>query len=253
MKIYTFVKMVPDLVEELEIAEDNKSLDMTWLRMTINEFDHHAVEQSILLKEATGADVTVIAPDSDDVDDVLYTAAALGADHLIKLTGLEEHPLNQTLAQACMTFLADHQPDLILTGVQAHDDLDGQFGALLAGNLDIPYIGYVSKVRIENHKAVLNKEYPGGLIARMETELPAVLGIQAAEQPPRYVAFSRIRQAQNTSTIDEVEVSIEEQKSPDILSMYLPESADRAEMIDGDLPEQASRMLKLLREINVIQ
>jgi len=74
-------------------------------------------------------------------------------------------------------------PDLILTGVQAHDDLDGQVGPLLAELLSMPYVGYVSGAKIENKMATVIKEYPGGLLGEFLIELPAVLGIQASDEP----------------------------------------------------------------------
>ena len=63
--IVVTAKMVPDLVEELEIDENGAALDMTWLRLIINEFDDHAIEQAIILKEKLGGTVTVIAPDME--------------------------------------------------------------------------------------------------------------------------------------------------------------------------------------------
>ena len=67
----------------------------------------------------------------------------------------------------------------------------------------MPYVGYVARVVIDGTQVVVRKEYPGGLVAEMEVTLPAVLGIQAADQPPRYVAFGKIRQAMKTSTIED--------------------------------------------------
>ncbi|NIS82789.1 MAG: electron transfer flavoprotein subunit beta, partial [Anaerolineales bacterium] len=61
--------------------------------------------------------------------------------------------------------------------------------------LGMPFVGYVSGVSTTDGKLTVRKEYPGGLIAEMEVTTPAVLGIQAAEQPPRYVAISKVRQA----------------------------------------------------------
>ena len=51
MNIVVLIKMVPDLVEELTIDESGTSLERDWLRLIINEFDDHALEQAILLKE----------------------------------------------------------------------------------------------------------------------------------------------------------------------------------------------------------
>ena len=81
--ILVTAKLVPDLVEELEIADSGTALDMTWLRLIINEFDDHAIEQAILLKEKNGGEVTVVVPDMEGMDDVLFTAAAKGADRLV--------------------------------------------------------------------------------------------------------------------------------------------------------------------------
>ena len=47
---------------------------------------------------------------------------------------------------------------------------------------------------------MVKKEYPGGLTGEMETTLPAVLGVQASDEPPRYVAVSKVRQAMKTAS-----------------------------------------------------
>ncbi len=132
MKIVVLAKLVPDLVEELEIDDSGTALDMTWLRLIINELDDHAIEQSILLKEVTGAHVTVVAPDFEDIDDILFTASAKGADRLIKVLGDYESGVNNhAIARAFAPIISELAPDLILSGVQAHDDLDGSLDRCL--------------------------------------------------------------------------------------------------------------------------
>lgn len=254
MDIVVVVKLVPDLVEEIEIAEDGKSLDMEWLRLIINEFDDHALEQAILIKEQTGANITVISPELEGVDDILYTAAAKGADRLIKMVGeFEEDSNNHAFSRALSGVIKDIEPDLVLIGVQANNDLDGAAGPMLAELLGFPYVGYISGLSIDNGKAISMKEYPGGLGAEMEVNLPAVIGIQAAEEPPRYVAISKVRQAMKTSTIEEIEVvDLDNIGGADITSMYLPESGDRAIMIEGDEEEVAGKLVQLFKELGVM-
>ena len=87
MKIVVPINLVPDLVEELTIDNSGTALDMTWLRLIINEFDDHAIEQAILLKERSEGQITVLAPDVEGVDDMLFTATAKGADQVIKIVG----------------------------------------------------------------------------------------------------------------------------------------------------------------------
>jgi len=48
------LKMVPDVVEELDIAPDGKALDTEVLRMILSESSDHALEQALLLKEKHG-------------------------------------------------------------------------------------------------------------------------------------------------------------------------------------------------------
>jgi len=51
MNITVLLKQVPDLVEELEVDESGTGLDRSWLKFILNEFDDHALEQALLLKE----------------------------------------------------------------------------------------------------------------------------------------------------------------------------------------------------------
>ena len=248
------VRLVPDLVEELEISESGTSLDLTWLRLIINEFDDHAIEQAILLKEQYGGEITIIAPDMEGIDDVLFTAAAKGADNLIKLAGdFDEGVNNHALSRACSSVIKELKPDLILTGVQGNDDLDGSVGPILAELLGTNYVGYISGISIENNKAIVQKEYPGGLIGEVEIPFPAVLGIQAASEPPRYVAVSKVRQMMKTASIKDVSIDdLDPRGGLKVSRMYLPEVSERAEMIEGDEDEIAEKLVSIFKEIGVM-
>lgn len=253
MNIAILVKLVPDLVEELTIDTSGIALDTAWLRQIINEFDDHAIEQGILLKEHGGGHVTVIAPDVEGVDDVLFTAAAKGADRLIKVKGELTGVNNHALVRAFTEVIKDIKPDLVLTGVQANNDLDGSVGPLLAGCLEMPYVGYVSGVSLIEGKSRVHKEYPGGLIAEMDVTLPAVLGIQAAEHPPRYVAVSKVRLMMKTSSIEERTVSVMDMAGgPTISRMFQAEAGQRATMITGSPEEVAAKLVGIFKELGVL-
>ncbi len=250
MNIVSIIKLVPDLVEELTVDDSGVALNKDWLRLIINEFDEHSVEQAILIKEKVGGQVTVIAPDFEGTDDVLFAALARGTDRIVKLTGdFEGGVNNHALARACATVVSGLQPDMILTGVQASDDLDGSVGPLLAEMLGLPYVGYVAGVSVTDGSAAILKEYPGGLTAEMNVTLPAVLGIQAAEQPPRYVAISKIRQAMKTAAIEEIPVGdLDQSGAPVVERMYQPEVGDRAAMLEGDEDEIAKKIIGILQD-----
>jgi electron transfer flavoprotein beta subunit len=253
-EIVVIARLVPDLVEELEIAPSGTALDLSWLRLIINEFDNHAIEQAIILKEKSGANVTIISPEAEGVEDMLFTTAAKGADRLIKLTGIgDEKPTNQSLAKTLAEMIKDINPDLVLNGVQAHDDITGDLAPQLADLLDMPYIGYISGVSLENGKATAFKEYPGSILAEMEIDLPAVLGIQSSEEPPRYVAISKVRQVMNSATIEEIDIGeLETAGGVEIKRMYLPEAAERAEMLEGNEEEVAAKLIAILQDLGLL-
>ena len=253
MKIAVPVKFVPDLVEELTIDPSGAALDATWLRLIINEFDDHAVEQAILLKERGGGQVTVMTIQSEGADDFLFAAAAKGADQLIKLTGDFNNANNHALARIYANLLKESKPDLIITGVQAHNDLDGSLGPLLAEYLGLPYVGYIAGLTVAGDKVIARKEYSGGLVAEVEVTLPAVFGIQASEQPPRYIAYSKIRQVMGTAKIEEKPIaSLDLSGGTPISRMFQPEVSERATMLEGGTEEVADKLVAIFKELGTL-
>ena len=252
MNIVVLMKQVPDLVEELEVDAGGTLLDRAWLRFITSEYDDHALEQALLLKEQHGGTVRVFALDMGEADEMLFTALAKGADSAVKLsgdfaTGIDSHSIAGIYRHA----LEGASFDLILTGVQAIDDLDGPAGAMLATHLGLPYIGVVSGIDVDtaNGEAHVRKEYPGGLLAEFTVDLPAVIGIQAAMQPPRYVPISRIRQTTKTAHIDETAAQGERIVGAiSVERMYKPERAGSATMLEGSVDSIAERLLDILTE-----
>ncbi len=255
MDLVVLIKFVPDLVEDLEIDAGTGLLDRSFLRLMPNELDDHALEEALLLKERHGGTVTVLTLDAGDVDETLFTAVAKGADRVIKLTGegFDQGPGNRRIAAAFRQAVGGIPFDLILTGTQAVDDLDGFVGALLAEQLGLPYVGYVTKVVADGGCYVAQKEYPGGLNAEIEVTGPAVLGIQAAEKPPRYVVTSKVMEAMKTAKIEELAVdAVSVDTELKVSAMALPETGRHAEMIEGDAQQVAERVVQLLRERGVV-
>lgn len=252
MEIIVIIRQVPDLVEELEIAEDGKSLDRSYLMYVPNEFDEHALEQAIILKETYGGKVTVIAPAIDDPEEMLYTAIAKGADRAVKLTGIEGEPTANALADAIVKFLEKEKYDLVLVGTMAIDELDGNLGPILSAKLKLPYVGVISSVKPENGKIIVQKEFPGGLMSEFDVTLPAVLAIQAAEKPPRYVPIGKVRETMKSASIEEEDVGVETIPL-DVTKLEKPEVGVGAEMITGSTDEVVKKIMQVLEERGVLK
>jgi electron transfer flavoprotein beta subunit len=254
MNIIVPVKQVPDLVEELEINSEGTDLEREWLKYKMNEWDESALEEALQLKELHGGTVTVLTVAAGDVDELLYTCVAKGADQVAKIVGdFDEHHDSHSAARALAAAIREQPYDLILTGVQAADDLDGQVGVLLATYLGLPHISVVSGIEVDpmTRTATVHQEYAGGIMATFEVDLPAVLGVQASRAIPRYAPVSRVRQAMKTAHIEEIEETTPSGAGITVRRMFKPESAEHAEMLEGDTEEIVDRLIEILRERGV--
>ncbi len=248
MNIIVPIKQVPDLVEELEINSAGTDLDREWLKMKLNEFDDHALEEALLLKDEQGANVTAIALDGDDIDKALFAAAAKGADRLIKVTGVSGTSTHEA-ARAMANVIQGMEYDMVMTGVQAVDDRDGQMAVLLAHYLGIPHVSVVTGVQVSGSNVVVHKEYGGGMVAEFEAATPVALGIQAARETPRYVPVAKVRRASRDANIEEMaagDLGVDAGSS--VARMYKPETGAGAEMIDGSAEDQAAKVVEILTQ-----
>ncbi len=266
MNIIVLLKQVPDLVEDLEITSDEKCLDREWIKLILNEPDNHALEQALIIKEKIGGTVRVFVLQQQEDDDLLYTAIAKGADSVTKIVGDFSQGVDSHSAAALFAQILKEIPyDMIVTGVQAIDDLDGQAGALLASYLDIPYVGGLNNIQLSesSSQVMVSKEFPGGATAQISVQLPAVFGIQAAPTPPRYVPIARIRQAMKTTPIQEVlstnlsttfqDGGIPIQQQISVARMYKPESSGKVEIIQGSMNEIAEHLTKIFIEKGLVK
>ncbi len=255
MNIIVPIKQVPNLTDELEINDEGTDLAHDMVQYVLNEFDEHALEEAVLIKESVGGTVTVIGVDTTgELDGILHLALAKGADKAMKITGdfmpgTPSHVQAQLIADAIRTLA----PDIVLTGVQAADDRDGQIGPMLAAHLNLPYVGVVTGVSITDGQAIVHKEYAGGVMAEFIVALPMVVGVQAAHRPPRYAPVSKIRQIAKTARIEALAGVETAQAGSTVRRMFKPEAAGHAEMWDGTPDEIAEKIADLLAEKGLLK
>lgn len=249
MRIVVPIKQVPDLVEELELNDEETDVDREFLKFVVSEWDDQALEEALLVKEATGGEVVVVGFDDPDVDMTLYTALAKGADRAVKLTGLGEAGIDShTRATVLADWISGYSPDLVLAGVQAVDDLDGQLPPILGARLGWPHVSVVISVEAKDGVAVVTQEFSGGVSSRLEVRTPAVVGIQAARQAPRYASITRIRQAQQAGGLEEVEVTAPAAATGvKVRRLFVPEKTGHAEMLTGSVEDVADKIVELMQ------
>ena len=259
MNIIVFLKMVPDVVEELRVASDCKSLDTEWIRMKLNECDENAVEEAVILKSKYGGTVTVVALDAPELDDALYNALAKGADKAVKITGDWQSERSPAIADIYAKYLSDNNlidsQTIIMSGSQAIDDIEGEMIYYLADMLVLPVFGVVTHVdyNASQNKITLLKEFSAGIRGQFESDLPIAVGIQAAENPPRYIPIAKIRAVMKTASIDEVDIQPDGKHHPvEIGRMYEHETSGKAVMIEGSTEDITQKIIDIFIEKGII-
>jgi len=257
MNCFVLLKMVPDTVEELEIAPDGKSLDQEMIRPKLADSDEHAIETALLLKEKSGGTVTVVALEAPEIDDALFTALAKGVNRAVKLTGDWSGLQSLGAARVLAQFLAPTgqlpADSVVMLRSQSIDDLEGEVGPYLAELLGVPFVGVVTSVTPEGNSIKVLKEFAGGLRGEFTVPLPCVLGIQSAEKPPRYVPIAKVRNMQKTAKIEPVEAAPPEALATyQVEKMYKPEAAGRAQMMEGSPEEVADKIVEVLAQNSLI-
>lgn len=249
------LKQVPDLVEEFELNDDGTGLNREFIKLVLNEFDDWALEQALLLKEQHGGTVTCLALEMPDVDNTLFACLAKGADRAVKIEGDYAGGVTSHHAAKLFADAAQGMPhDLILTGVQSVEDLDGQNAVLLATYLNLPHVSVVTGVEVNGTAATVRKEYAGGMLAEFDVTLPAVLGIQAARQAPRYAPISKVRAMMKEKKIETcAPTDGAADAGIQVRRIYKPEGGKHAEMIEGDTDAIVERIVGVLKERSILK
>jgi electron transfer flavoprotein beta subunit len=250
MNIAVAVRLMPKAGEELELDPSGTDIDREYVDMTITDFDDQALEEAVLIKEATGATVTAVGLKADGIEEALRVAYARGADRVVIADAGDLDPYDSR--GAALAFAAAFRqlaPDLVLVGVQTPYDVFGQTAPVLAVALGWPQASVVVGVAVDDGRARVTQEYAGGRLAVLGLSLPAVVGVQSASSPPRYVSMTRLRQAMSEASAETVAAGVEPSaRGSELVSLARPEPKVGATMLEGDGEEIAAQIVAVLRE-----
>jgi electron transfer flavoprotein beta subunit len=223
--------------------------------MIVSESDDHALEEALILKERYGGKVTAIALDAPEVDDALFAALAKGVDRVVKIVegprGVSTNAAAKVFAEALRQIPGLMPADLILVGTQAIDDLDGLIAPLVSHHLGLPFMGIVTGVTCDAAAgtAVLTREFPSGVRGEYGSPLPAVVGMQAAEKPPRYVPVAKVRAVMKSQSIESAPApSGAAAVALEVVQLAKPKVAAHAEMLEGSPEDVAGKLCGILGE-----
>ncbi|AUV80433.1 electron transfer flavoprotein subunit beta/FixA family protein [Salinigranum rubrum] len=259
MKVLVTVKEVAEAADDFEI--DGLDIAPEYLEYDLNEWDEYAVEAAVQLGEDGHADEVVsVTIGPERTEETIRMALAKGVDRAIRVwdddiggAGLLDV---ETKAELLEAVVAEEDPDLVLTGVQANDDGFGATGVTLAERIGFEWAAVVNDLELEDAVAKVHRELEGGVEEHTEVDLPAVLTIQTGINEPRYASLRGIRQAQSKEiahqTLADLGLDASTVESPiGMTAMYEPETESDATIFEGDAEETAVKLASVLREKGV--
>lgn len=251
MNIFVLVKRTFDTEEKLVIS--NNQIQEDGAEFIINPYDEYAIEEAIKVRDEHGGEVTVVTIGSDEAEKQLRTALAMGADKAVLINTEDdvEETDQFTTAYILAEYLKDKEADLILGGNVAIDGGSGQVGPRVADLLDINYVTTITSLKIEGEKVTIVRDIEGDA-EELETSLPLLVTAQQGLNEPRYPSLPGIMKAKK-KPLEELELDdldIEEddvEAKTETVEIYLPPEKAAGRILEGELSDQVSELVNVLR------
>ena len=176
LKIAVLIKQIPRF-EAMTMTADGR-LQRDGVELDLNAYCRRAITKGVELARHGGGSCTVFTLGPDSADEVLREAIARGADDGVLISdpafaGSDSLATARALA-AALTLQGPF--DVILAGRNSIDADTGQVGPALAELLDLPFLGGVRKLDIEERRVRATCEQDDGWL-HAETTLPAILSV----------------------------------------------------------------------------
>jgi electron transfer flavoprotein beta subunit len=192
MKVVVCVKEVPDASAPKRIDPQSFRLDRS-VPGALNEFDTHALEEGLRLKDAGGeGELVAVLMGPARAADSLRKALALGADRAVHvvddaLAGSDLVATSKALAKA----VEREEPELVLFGQQAGDSDGAVLWAAVADRMRLPVISQAASLELADGKAKVKRQTEYGYDV-IEAPTPCVVAVSDAINEPRYPSLKGI-------------------------------------------------------------
>ncbi|MFC4711828.1 electron transfer flavoprotein subunit beta/FixA family protein [Planococcus dechangensis] len=251
MNIYVLVKRTFDTEEKLVVSGGQIQEDGA--EFIINPYDEYAIEEAITVRDAHGGEVTVVTIGDEEAEKQLRTALAMGADKAVLINTEDDvEELDQfTSAYILAEYLKDKEADLILAGNVAIDGGSGQVGPRVADLLDINYVTTITSLEIDGDTVKIIRDIEGDA-EELETSLPLLVTAQQGLNEPRYPSLPGIMKAKKKPLeeleLDDLDIEEEDvEAKTQTIEVYLPPKKQAGRILEGEIPQQVSELVSLLR------
>jgi electron transfer flavoprotein alpha/beta subunit len=261
MNVIVLVKQVPD-TSEVKINRDTNTLIRDGVPSIINPFDMFAIEEALRLREKHGGKVTAVTMGPPQAAEALKEAVSLGVDDVVLLSdrafaGADTWATSYALSQGIRKI---GTYDLIIAGKQAIDGDTAQVGPETADMLGIPFVAYIRKIEtVEGNRMTAERLMDEGYDV-VETSLPALITVVKEINQPRLPSLKGKMKAKSlaVSSWNAQDIGAEENKcglkgSPTkVVKIFPPAPRGQREVLTGSVEEQASAVVRKLKDLSFI-
>lgn len=205
--IVVLIKQVPDTWSERKLTDGDFTLDREAADAVLDEINERAVEEALLIKEAQGGEVTLLAAGPDRANEAIRKALSMGADKAVHINDPALHGSDAvqtawTLAAALgqITFENGEAADLIIAGNEATDGRVGAIPAIIAEYLGIPQLTQLRKLSVGDGTVTGERETDEGVFG-LEAGLPAIVSVNEKINEPRFPSFKGIMAAKKKEVL----------------------------------------------------
>ncbi|MBZ5752960.1 electron transfer flavoprotein subunit beta/FixA family protein [Metabacillus rhizolycopersici] len=249
MKILVLLKQTFDTEEKITL--ENGNVSEQGVEFIINPYDEYAVEEAVKLKEELGAEVTLLTVGPSRTETAIRTALAMGVDKAVQIEHDGSEADEYVISNIIAATVKNQAFDLILGGNTAVDSGAGQIAIRVAEILGIPHVATITKLSIDGRKATVERDVEGDL-ETIEVELPFLATAQQGLNEPRYPSLPGIMKAKKKPIehldVNELDISKTDLcAKTEVLDQYLPSKKQAGRTLTGEMANQVSELVQLLR------
>lgn len=175
MKILVCISHVPDTTSKINFTNGDTEFDTNGVQFVINPNDEFGLTKAVILKEQSGASVTVVNVGGADAEATLRKALAIGADEAIRVNAIPTDGM--FVAKQLAEVAKQGNYDLIIAGKESLDYNGGMVPGMLSSFLGFNFINSCTGLEIDGSNVKATREIDGGK-ETLSTSLPLIVGGQ---------------------------------------------------------------------------
>ncbi len=241
MKFLVCISQTPDTTAKITFSADGKELNTAGVQFIMNPYDEwYALVRACELRETLGGTVVALNVGPATNETTIRKALAIGADEAVRI---EANPKSAAfVAKQIAEYARSQNFDIVFLGKETIDYNGSEVGAMLAEQLDMPYVSYASKLDLNGNTATLERDIEGG-VEVLEVDLPFVVSAAKGMAEQRIPNMKGIMTARSKPLQVIQPIAVEEAVST--VQFTLPPPKAGVKMI---APDQMDELVRLLHE-----